>query len=555
MSGTDREHGTDVPVFRMRARQLEKLPPCQAQCPNSGDVRGWVGIIAQHDKNGLTLEQAYDAAWAKIAELNPFPATIGRICPHPCESLCTRADKDGAVSINALERFLGDWGLKRSLRLPRLGPAHYPESVGVIGSGPAGLSFAYQMVRRGYSVTVYEKRHAPGGMLRHAIPEFRLPREVLDAEIKRVLDVGIELVSGTSIGGDISLEALRSRHALVFLGLGAQFGRALGIPGEQGAAVISGIDYLEQRKQRCETRQGMRVLVVGGGNTALDAARSARREGAAVTVVYRRTETEMPATHSEIEDARREGVEFRFLGMPVSIVRDGDAISHIEIQAMQLGEPDDTGRRCPVPVAGRIDRLPADMVIVAVSQQPAWDEIDSLRDYESWLRTTEDGRLDTDLWAGGDDRGLGIASKAIAQGRLAAEAAHARLRGDSLPAPARVRAVAPGSVKSDFYAPRPRTPAHRPPPEQWLKDPELEIDRTITTEEACAEAARCMSCGLCFDCGQCFMYCNPGGFARIDQTEPGKYFALALDACEGCGKCIEVCPSGYLEERDGDASW
>ena len=193
---------------------------------------------------------------------------MGRICPHPCEDLCTRSEKDGAVSINAMERFLGDWAISRSLALPRTASEHHPESIGVIGSGPASVSFAYQMARRGYEVSMYERQDLPGGMLRHAIPDYRLPREILDAEVQRVLDLNISLQLNVDFGSDVTLAELRDRHVLLFLGLGAQGARDLNIPGEQGPGVISGIDYLQQRKQSVESMQDKRVLVVGGGNTA-----------------------------------------------------------------------------------------------------------------------------------------------------------------------------------------------------------------------------------------------------------------------------------------------
>ncbi|MGI9249513.1 MAG: FAD-dependent oxidoreductase [Woeseiaceae bacterium] len=550
--------GTRTPVaqpFRTRAQQLEKSPPCQVQCPNSGDIRGWLGIIAQHGKIGLTLDEAYDQAWEKIAELNPLPATMGRICPHPCEDRCTRRDKDGSISINAMERFLGDWGISRALSLPGPSAGSHPESIGVIGSGPASLSFAYQMARRGYRVTMYDKHDLPGGMLRHAIPDYRLPRAVLDAEVRRILDLGISLVRNVNVGSDISFNKLRDRHALMFLGLGAQAPQGLGIPGEEGPGVISGITYLQQRKQRIESHRGTRVIVIGGGNTAIDAARTARREGAEVTLLYRRSEKEMPAAADEVQDARSEGVEFRFLVSPTRVIRNGNAIQGIEIQAMRLDDVDEQGRRRPLPIPGRIDELPADTVIVAVSQAPDLSGMEALRDAHSWLRTQEDGKLEDNIWAGGDDRGPGIAGQAIAQGRLAAEAAHAELRGEPRPAHAQTRSqVRPGAVRTDAYVDRQRTSASRLPQEEWLANPELEIDQTISDEQACREAARCMSCGMCFDCQQCFMYCNAGGFTRIEETRPGHYFALALDACEGCGKCIEICPCGYLESRDG-AIW
>ena len=546
--------GTNFPAasFRIRARQLRKLPPCQAGCPNSGDIRSWLGIIAQHEKIGLSLDEAYDEAWLKIVEVNPLPATTGRICPHPCEDRCTRSEKDGAVSINAMERFLGDWGISRRLGLPIEPDASFPESIGVVGSGPASLSFAYQMARRGYAVTMYEKHDRPGGMLRYAIPDYRLPREVLDAEVERVLDNGINLLLNTDIGTDIGLEELRQRHTLMFLGLGAQHGRALDIPGEQGPHVLSGIAYLHKRKKHGDAQVGKRVLVIGGGNTAIDAARTARREGAAVTLCYRRSEADMPAAAHEVEDARREGVEFRFLASPTRVIREGDAVRAIEIQKMRLGEADEQGRPQPMPIPGCVAELEADTLIVAASQETDLHGLESIHADHQWLHTAEDGHLDADLWAGGDDRGPGIASRGIAQGRFAAEAAHAELRGEQPPA-THTLPVPAGTVKTDYYPEQPRSGIHRRPAGEWLSNPNREIDQTLDYEQACKEAARCMSCGLCFDCEQCFMYCNAGGFTRIEKVGPGQYYALALDACEGCGKCIELCPCGYLEPRD-DAS-
>jgi len=553
----NKPHGRDAaPVeqpFWTRAQQLEQTPPCQAQCPNSGDIRGWLGIIAQHEKNGLSLEEAYDRAWQKLVDLNPFPATIGRICPHPCESRCSREGKDGAVSINAMERFLGDWGLSRSLSLPRMDGEARSESVGVIGSGPASLSFAYQMVRRGYRVTVYERSELPGGMLRHAIPDYRLPRDVLDGEVQRVFDLGVSLVTGVEVGRDLTLEQLRQDHTLLFLGMGAQSARKLGVEGEAGPGVMAGIDYLTRRKLGIPGHLGGRVVVVGGGNTAMDAARSARRDGADVTVLYRRSRSEMPAAAQEVEDALAEGVRFEFLAAPLRILREGTRVTGLEVQRMQLGEPDEMGRRRPVPVADDVSTVPADTVLVAVSQAPAWHGFDTEGHDRRWLHTEDDGRLADDLWAGGDDRGPGIASRAIAQGRLAAEAAHAELRGEPRPAAWRsFPSVDPAHVKTDYYRDQARTAPARKPRESWLSDPEGEIDRTLTSEQACQEATRCMSCGMCFDCRQCFMYCNPGGFTRIERTAPGHYYAMALEACEGCGKCIELCPCGYMTPRDGE---
>jgi formate dehydrogenase major subunit len=539
-----------APTFRTRAQQVEKRPPCQAQCPNSGDVRGWIGIIAQHEKNGLTLDEAYDKAWATIAERNPIPASLARICPHPCEDLCTRRDKDGAVSINALERFLGDWGLSRSLSLPAPEDGPWPESIGVVGSGPASLSFAYQMARRGYAVTLYEQDETPGGMLRHAIPDYRLPKEVLDAEIDRLMKLDVTLERNVDVGVTVSLDELRDRHTLLFLGLGAQAGRNLGIPGERGPGVLSGIDFLKRRKERPESLADKQVIVIGGGNTAIDAARSALRDGASVTLMYRRTAAEMPAVAAEIEDARAEGVTFRFLLAPLEIVRDSDRVHHIRAQPMRLGEPDEQGRRRPVPLDGPSQDLPADLVIAAIAQAPDWRGMGAVAAARDWFDTRADGKLASDIWAGGDNRGPGIAGAAIAQGRDAAEAAHAELRGLPRPQEDERKALPQDAVTTDFYDDQERIGLPHKCADAWMTDPEGEVVETITYEEAFAEASRCMSCGLCFDCQQCFMYCNAAGFARVEESSPGNYFALTLEACEGCGKCIEVCPCGYLEARD-----
>ncbi|NND36125.1 MAG: FAD-dependent oxidoreductase [Gammaproteobacteria bacterium] len=533
----------------IRPEQLEKTPPCQAGCPNSGDIRSWLGIIAQHDKLGLTLEAAYDRAWAIVAERNPFPATLGRICPHPCESNCTRSDKDGPVAINALERFIGDWGLRRGLILPTPGVQSRSETVGVIGAGPAGLSFAYQMARRGYPVTVYERDREPGGMLRYDVPDFRLPEGVLAAEIERIVNIGIDLQLVTEVGSDVTLDQLRGRHDVLFIGMGAQHSRRLGIPGEDGPGVWPGLDYLRLRKLGNDVDVGGRIAVIGGGNTAIDAARMARRAGADVTIIYRRTRAEMPAIAEEIDDALTEGIEIEFLAAPVEIIRDGDAVRALSLQKMELGKPDQSGRRRPLPVAGSEERVEFGAVIVAVSQELDRRALGQVRTSHGQIETDATGKLASHVWAGGDDLGPGIAALATAQGRQAAEAAHAELLGLSVADGRPEEPVSPDQIKAGYYEQQGPLDPPRRPKEEWLRRPDDEIDRTIDSEQALQEATRCFSCGNCFGCQQCWMYCNAGSFLRLSQASPGNYFTLNMDACEGCGKCIEVCPSGFLSVR------
>lgn len=538
--------GTALKQALVRPEQQRKSPPCSVGCASGADVRGWIGLIAQRGKLGLSDAQACAQAWNVLAEANPFPATLGRICPHPCEAGCNRREKDGPVSINAMERFLGDWGLQRRLKLPRAEPGERNESVGVIGAGPAGLSFAYQMARRGYRATVYEKQDRAGGMLHFGIPQYRLPEEVLEAEIRRILDLGVVLKLGTAIGRDVSVQQLRERHDAVFVAMGAGLGVKLGIPGEDGADVWTGTELLSALNRGNSPELGTHVIVVGGGNTAMDAARAARRKGAQVSVLYRRTRNEMPAIASEIDDALAEGVELVYLCAPVAIGREGARVRSVKVQTMELGAPDGSGRRRPVPVPSTERDLPASAVIAAVSQEPDWEGLTELRDGTIWIQAGSNGALGRGLWAGGDARGPGIAGIAIAQGRQVAEAVHAQFRGLPAQTTAASAAAAGAQAKPEYYEQKARSTVPCNTVAECLAQPDLEVRRTISESAFFEEASRCFSCGSCFGCEHCYMYCNAGGFRKLPEAAPGRYFSLNLNACESCGKCIEVCPCGFL---------
>jgi formate dehydrogenase major subunit len=506
--------------------------------------------VAQRDKIGLSREEAYAQAWHIITEVNPFPATLGRICPHPCEAHCNRAGFDEALAINALERFLGDFAIRVGLPLKRSVEASGEAWIGVVGAGPSGLSFAYQMARRGYHVTVYDAREKAGGMLRYGVPDFRLPQGVLDAEIQKILDLGVELKLGSEVGTDISLEELRSLHSSLYLGIGAQQGRALQIPGAEGAGVWTGTEYLARINRGERVDIGARVIVVGGGNTAIDSARCARRGGAEVTILYRRSRDEMPAIACEIDDALEECIGLVLLASPVALGRgQGGKLETVWVQRMQLGEPDASGRRSPVPIEGSAYDLVADTVIMAVSQVPALRGLEALEIRGHWLVADAEGTAGANLLAGGDALGLGIAGNAIVQGRRAAEVLHARLLGDQ---EGRASESARLEIHGDKvrFATKPGSPAvHSPmlPARERIQRGMTEVAGTVSEEQFLAEVERCFSCGSCFGCEQCYMYCTAGCFTRLEQPRPGMYFSLNLDACQECGKCIEVCPCGFLE--------
>ena len=528
-------------ISPLRPKYAEKAPPCVLHCPIGTDIRGWITTIAQAEAYNRTNEEALELAWRKIIDVNPFPAVCGRVCPYPCESACNRKDKDGAVAINALERFVGDFGVERGLKLARISDEERGEGIAVIGSGPAGLSCAYQLRRRGYPVTVFEAFSRPGGMLRYGIPKYRLPREILDAEIQRILDLGVELKCSFVIGKDISIEQLRQQYRAIFVGIGAHKGLKLGVPGEDAPNVLTGAEFLNRANSGDEIRVGGKVAVIGGGDTAIDAARVCRRLGAEVTVVYRRTRAEMRAIEREVDGALEEGVTFEFLAAPTEVLRDNGMAMGIRCVRMQLGEPDASGRPKPLPISGSEFVIQSSTIIAAVSQEPQVDRIPELRRSAAWLQSDEWGATGIPgIYAGGDTLDLALAATAINQGRLAAQAIDSYLRNADLKKPDPLPEAR--KVIADWHMEAERHERQRLPLEQ--RNLNAEIESGFQATEAVEEAQRCMSCGMCMDCESCWTYCVNNCFVRLPK---GEHYSIKMDLCNGCKKCAEGCPTGYLE--------
>lgn len=550
LGGLSRSVGTPSgETSPLRPVQILKTPPCSNACPNETNIREFLTTISHAEDIGKSYEEAYEEAWLLLTEKNPFPAVCGRVCPHPCEDDCNRVHKDGAVGINSLERFVGDFALKNDFKFKKINNKNYAQKIAIVGSGPAGLSCAYQLSRQGYQVTVYEAFSKPGGMLRYGIPDYRLPRDTLDKEIKRIEDLGVEIRCNQIIGRDIPYEELQKNYDAIFVGIGAHKGKLLGLPNEDAPNVLTGTGFLNRINSGESVDVGDKVLVIGGGDTAVDAARVSKRLGADVTIVYRRTRKEMPAIAEEVGGAEEEGVALEFLAAPVEFEKVDGKVAKMKCQKMELGEPDASGRRRPVPVPDAYFTLDASTVIAAISQEPNFDGLDMLHDGKDWIKTDENGKTDLpNTYAGGDAIELGLVTIAIFNGRKAAEVIHNRFQNIPMQPGENPPIITHDKVILSYYESTPRNEPYRlPPEERFNNDSDREITSTLTEEQVIKESKRCMSCGSCFDCGVCWSYCQEQAIKKpvIRHEE----YEINIDLCTGCKKCADNCPCGYLEMK------
>ncbi len=525
-----------------------RCPPCKAACPILTDAREYIQLIA---------ERKYEEAFVSIRKLNPLPRVCGRICTHPCEAACKRGQVEEPIAIAALKRFASDgpWTGRYKGVLPNKRSGH---KVAVVGSGPAGLAAAHDLALLGHDVTIFEALPLLGGMLRVGVPGYRLPKDVVDEEIQAILDLGIEVKTGVRIGEETKLADLFEQgFKAIFMGIGAHKDRKLGIPGEDELeGVVSAVFFLRQVNQGENLKVGKKVAVIGGGNTAVDSARSARRLGAKdVYMIYRRTSEHMPAAKEEIEEASHEGIQISYLTSPVEILGSGGRVSALKCIKNALGEPDASGRKSPKSVPGSEFTLDVDMVIAAIGQAPdsslVAEEVgvtekrkQIIVDGPYTLVTTQPG-----VFAGGDAvTGPATVVEAISAGKRAAISMDLYLRGEPLPvtgAPKTHETVLlprPIIDKTHTFA---RSKKVSIPVNRGLKGFE-EVALVLSEGAATQEALRCLHCYLgakvdsekCVSCLTCVRVCP------LDIPTTSKMGEITIDpvACQACGVCALECP-------------
>ena len=597
-------------VIESRKTNLELLlsnhtgdcrPPCVLACPAQTDCQGYVGLIANGE---------YEAALELVKDKIPLPAALGRVCPHPCEEKCRRGLIDEPISIQWLKRFVADNDLMgEEAFIPECEPAT-GKRVAVIGGGPMGLSAAYFLRQKGHDVTIFESMPKAGGMLRYGIPEYRLPKEILDEEILTIEKMGVEIITDTKIGVDIPFETVREDFDAVLLGIGAWISTGVGCKGEDADGVIGGIDFLRKVVRNEEIELGEKVAIVGGGNTAMDACRTAVRLGAKeVYNIYRRTKDEMPADMVEIEEAEEEGVIFKNLTNPIEVIKDENGhAKEVVLQVMELGEPDASGRRRPIPVEGKTETIAIDTMILAIGQAVDASIFDCDKTRKNAIAYDKETFMTSmpGVFAGGDcgNDKISIAVEAIADAKKVSESIDAYLDGEI------IRYEKPYFVERDDINEKTfedRERECRPEmPQLSAEERKNNFSEVIpdgyTAEQAEAEASRCLECGChdyfecklidlahqydvkperfagdkntiefeddhpfivrdpnkCILCGLCVRVCDEimgvGALGLVHRgfdtvVKPNMEKPLIESGCVSCGQCVSVCPTGALQER------
>jgi NADPH-dependent glutamate synthase beta subunit-like oxidoreductase len=510
-----------------RPNYIHRLPPCNHACPAGENIQQWL----YHAESG-----DYEAAWRELVKDNPLPATMGRVCYHPCETSCNRAQLDESVGIHCVERFLGDEAIRLGWQL-KAESEPSGMRVLVVGAGPSGLSAAYQLARRGHAVTIREAGPMAGGMMRFGIPRYRLPREILDAEIARILDLGVKLECNAKVA-NILEEMQSGEFDAAFLAVGAHIGKRAYIPAGEAAHILDAVALLRDMEGEAPPLLGRRVVVYGGGNTAMDAARTAKRLGASeAIVVYRRTRDRMPAHDFEVEEALEEGVLMKWLST-IKHADDGELL----LEKMEL---DETGFPQPT---GETEVLEADSLVLALGQDSDLSLLDGVPGLE-----IEDGVVVVDermmtghdgIFAGGDmvpaERTVTVG---VGHGKQAARNIDAWLRKREFVHPPVPELASFDKLNVWYYADAPKTVA--PQLDKIRRQGSFdEVTLGLDETNALFEARRCLSCGNCFGCDNCYGVCPDNAVLKVDEADG---YAFDFDYCKGCGICVAECPCGAIE--------
>jgi 2-oxoacid:acceptor oxidoreductase delta subunit (pyruvate/2-ketoisovalerate family) len=539
----------------------DKTPPCSAACPAGNDIVAFIQKITQGD---------FEGAWNLIKEENPFPRICGRVCFHPCESKCNRGDYDEPIAIHALERFVSDFASNLNKKIEKVSGVK-KEKIAIIGSGPAGMSCAYHLAKLHYDVTVFESSSSAGGMLRSGIPSYRLPKNVLDREISNIEALGVEIRTGILFSEDLKLDGLKDYQA-IFIATGAHRGRGLLIPGEKEKGVVSGLDLLRKINLGKKVKLGDKMAIIGGGNTAIDVARSIIRMGKKATILYRRSKEEMPAFEEEMMEAIEEGVKIRYMVNPIRI-QQKECLKRLECLRMELGEKDESGRRRPVPIPHSNFFIEADGVIIAAGEEIEVSFLPKgMEQREGIVLTQRDGSTGIKgIFAGGDlTSNQRTVAHAIGSGKKAALAIDCYLKGmDSEEAIRQIligegpslsifRHLHPGErtmnphvvtfeeLNMDYFEPSKRYTESKGLVKKRIKGFE-EVTSTFTEGIALEEAERCFSCGTCNECENCYVFCPD---ASIIKTKQILSHQVDYDFCKGCGICFSECPRGVISLKE-----
>ncbi len=489
--------------------------PCRAACPAGVNVQGYIALANQGK-----FEEAYEL----IKRFIPFPSVCGRVCFHPCENECERGKVDEPIAINAIKRFVADHSLGRKKEKSGPLPKKYSEKVAIIGSGPAGLTAASELARKGYHVTVLESLPKPGGMLRVGIPKYRLPKDVLDEEIQMIQSLGFEIKTNVKVGQDVTIdELLQQGYAAIFVAVGLHKCRNLGIEGEELKGVVPALEFLKQVNMGKHVEVGKKVAVIGGGNSAVDAARTALRHNAEeVMILYRRSREEMPAHSYEVDETEKEGAKLRFLVSPKRILGKDGHVASLECIKMELGAPDASGRRRPIPIEGSEFIVEVDTVIPAIGQSLDTSFLPKnikLSRYETVV--VDLVTLETSLpgiFAGGDVvKGEAMVIDAISDGKRAAVSIDRYLRGEDMWAGRKKEPSRVGEVSKEGIEKEPRQIMPKLPVDQRSGDREVELG--FTEQMVLEEASRCLACGGCSECLECEKACEIAGVINHEQKE------------------------------------